>query len=127
MPASVQGRVQVNPAALNTFVTRGNLEGPTGVSPDTIIKQAWDVLIKAGVFSVDDGTDTPQPLPPATLTMNNGRVMFTLDGAEPEKKTWAAPQLPPLDGLIQALAYAFVAVLNSPPTHGPLSWPWSKD
>jgi hypothetical protein len=127
MPASKQGRVEVNPSGLTTFVTHGNLQGPVGVSPDTIIEQAWTVLIKAGVFSVDDGTDTPQPLPPATVTLNNGRVIFDLTAEDAPKKEWVGEQLPPLDGLIHALAYAFVAVLNSPPTDGPISWPWSKD
>lgn len=89
--------------------------------------------MNAGVFlgyNESDGKPAPQALPHLTLGMNGGRLEIVVDKTPepPVRMYWVGgEELPPVDGLIQALAYALATIFNTPPHDGPLDWPWSKN
>jgi hypothetical protein len=95
------------------------------------LETAWSILVNAGVFlayNESDGKPAPQALPHLTLGMNGGRLEIVVDKTpEPDRVDWTGEELPPVDGLIQALAYALATIFNTPPHSGPLDWPWSKN
>ena len=111
-----------------------NIDLPGG-SISTILTRAFNTLIEANVLCFEDGTS----LQPAEVCVHGGRVMVSnLDG-DPNVQVWANGRsfggqehpdddsLPPIEGLVEALAYALVAILNSPPSKYPDSKPWSKN
>jgi hypothetical protein len=120
--------VKVDPKALDTFVYDYYQRDLPDGSVSEILQMAFNALIKADVLRHADGTS----LKAATIKVHGGLV--SLD--EPGKKTvwenrWsfeASPKangFPPLAGLVEALAYALAAILNSPPTNDP-GRPWPK-
>ena len=105
---------------VNTPLPRGSVS--------TILTEAFNALVGAGVVVVDQG-------PPGgddQFYVHGGRVL--LDYTNPDDQTapngkvvWAGDGVPSFDPVVQALADLMVAVLNSAPHEGPLDFPHTRN
>jgi hypothetical protein len=123
-PMSAQPKsITVDPTALKTFITRSNVDAPSGQAIDSILQNAWQILIEAQVFEVSDGSSST-PLTVEKLTMDNGNLIVTY--APGDGDTWLGAQTH-ANGLVEALAYTLAAILGSPPDQGKIKWPWTRN
>lgn len=119
------GNVALDVAALEAYVANAEAP-PEGKAAATIVAEAWNSLLEAKVlvatFAQDGNQVTETPDGTIVIDAKHGQVAFEYHGGGPNT-VWDGEKLPPIDGLIQALAYALVTILNSPPAMGPRPWP----
>jgi hypothetical protein len=117
----------INKDQLDVFLHRYlNLPLPSG-SVSTILTEAFNAMIGAGVVVLDDGTPPDQ----LGFLVHGGRVMLAKGDPQSDDvaKIYWTPEgdMPKLDDAITPIAELLVAILNSPPWTGAEDWPHSRN